>query len=300
MPAEAGDQSAGVAAGHAVVLVFGLRPERLLDTEGRIDAFLEPPGQEQVGVLVEAARSGLQAGGSVIAVTPEWIGRDALARIAMVRSMLDTHRLALYETLLPPLAATVLASLASACAPYAPSTGVLASLLPELEAELYVFTWLASVTGLSTPAPSFGQHVASLTPGSAFGVTSWPEPAVHRLHPDGPGVPIPELTRPSRLVVAPHVYRAEWILNAVNPALGGLDVRRVEPTPRGPDWWGTGKLVESVAFPLDVQALVGELVARLDPWTCRWCRELVARSPCPLCGHRGRPARRRAAAPAPR
>ena len=278
------------------MLVFGLRPERLLDTEGRIDAFLEPPGQEQVGVLVEAVKSGLDDGGSVVAIAPAWIGAEAIARVAMVRSMLDTHRLALHETALPPLAATVLASLASACAPHVPSTGVLASILPELEAELHVFTWLGSVTGLSTPTPSFGQHVASLTPGSAFAVASWPELAVHRLKGDRTAVPVPELTRPSRLVVAPRTDHFDWILSTVNPALGGLEVRQVEPTPGGTDWWGTAKLVEAVAYPLDVQALVGELVAALDPWTCRWCRELVARSPCPLCGHRGRPARRRAAA----
>jgi hypothetical protein len=277
---------------HAVVLVFGLRPERLLDTEGRIDAFLEPPGQEQVAVLVEAVKSGLDEGGSVIAIVPEWIGAEASARIAMVRSMLDTHRLALYETALPPLAATALASLASACAPFAPSAGVLASLLPELEAELHVFTWLGSVTGLSTPTPSFGQHLASLSPGSAFAVSSWPEPAVHRLKGDGTEIPVPQLTRPSRLVVAPHADHTDWIEHHVNPALGDLEIRRVEPTPRGAEWWGTGKLVEAVAYPLDVRALVGQLVAALDPWTCRWCRELVARSPCPLCGHRGRPARR--------
>ena len=284
----------------AVVLVFGFKPERLLDTEGRIDAFLEPPGQEQVGVLVEAVRSGLGDGGSVIAIVPEWIGPEAAERVAMVRSMLDTHRLALHVTPMPPLAATALASLASACAPHAPSAGVLASLLPELEAELHVFTWLGSVTGLSNPAPSFGQHLASLTPGSSFGVSSYPEPTVHRLHGDGPGVPVPQLERPSRLVLAPRADRSGWIVDAVNPALGGLELRRVEPTAGGPSFWGTQKLVEAVAFPLDTRALVGELVARLEPWTCRWCRELVARSPCPLCGHRGRPARRRAPAPAER
>jgi hypothetical protein len=287
--------------GAAVVLVFGLRPERLLDTEGRIDAFLEPPTQEQVGVLVEAVRSGLDEGGSVIAIVPEWTGREAVERVAMVRSMLDTHRLALHVTPLPPLAATALASLASACAPHAPSAGVLASLLPELEAELHVFTWLGSVTGLSNPAPSFGQHLASLSPGSAFGVSSYPEPAVHRLHGDGPGVPLPEIKRPSRLAVAPLAdNRAAWITDSVNAALGGLELRRVEPTAGGPSFWGTQKLVEAVVYPLDTRALVHELVARLDPWTCRWCRELVARSPCPLCGHRGRPARRRATAPAER
>jgi hypothetical protein len=299
VPAASRDQS-GKEPGLPVVLVFGLRPERLLDTEGRIDAFLEPPSQEQVGVLVEAVKSGLQDGGSVIAIVPEWIGAEAIARVAMVRSMLDTHRLALHATALPPLAATALASLTSACTPYAPSAGVLASLLPDLEAELHVFTWLGSVTGLSQPPPSFGQHISSLTPGSAFAVTSWPEPAVHRLRGDGTGVPVPELTRPARLAVAPRADNAGWMLDSVNPALGGLEVRRVEATPRGPSYWGTAKVVEAVAYPLDVQALVGELVARLDPWTCRWCRELVGRSPCPLCGHRGRPARRRAAAPEPR
>ncbi len=296
MPAAPTDHAA--AATPPVLLVLGLRPERLLDAEGRIDAFVDPPGPEQVGILVEAVTSGLQAAGSVVAIVPEWVGRDAAGRLAMVRSMLDTHRLAIHATALPPLAATALASLASAAAPHVPSTGMLASLLPELEDRVHAFTWLGSVTGLSTPAPSFAQHLGSLAPGSAFGVTSFPEPAVMRLHRDGPTVPLPELAGLHRLVVAPLGGDPDWVLNAVNPALGNLDVRRVEPTPGGQQWWGTAKLVESVAIPLDVERLAAELVAALDPWTCRWCGELVARSPCPLCGHRGRPARRRAAAPA--
>ena len=174
---------------------------------------------------------------------------------------------------------------------------MLASLLPELEARLHAFTWLGSVTGLSTPAPSFAQHLASLAPGSAFGVSSYPEPSVSRLRRDGPTVPLPELAGPHRLVVAPRGGDVDWVLRTLNPALG--NARRAPRSSRrrgGPEWWGTAKLVESVAIPLDVERLAGELVAGLDPWTCRWCRELVARSPCPLCGHRGRPARRRAAA----
>jgi hypothetical protein len=279
-------------AGRPVVLVFGLRPERLLDTEGRIDAFLEPPGQDRVGVLIEALSSGLQAGGHVIAIVPEWVGAEAIERLRMARSMLDTHRVAVHETALPPLAATVLASLVSACGPFAPSAGVLASLLPELEAELHVVTWLGSVTGLSTPPPSFGQHLASLAPGSAFAVSSFPEPAVHRIGGSGDTVPLPRIERPSRLVIAARDGDAGWITDTVNPALGGLESRQVEPTPGGQKWWGTGKLVEAVVFPIDVESLGAELSAALDPWVCRWCRELIARSPCPLCGHRGRPARR--------
>ena len=277
------------------ILVLGLKPERLVDTEGRIDAFLEPPTQEQGETLVEAVRSGAEAGGHVLAIVPQWLKGDGLLRLQMVESALDDERLTIHETPLPPLAASVLASLASAVAPHLPSRGVLVSLLPELEAELHVFTWLGSVSGLSVPAPSIGQHVASLSPGSAFGVSSYPEPSVHKLSRDGAGVPLPRIERPSRLAVSDHGGNVAWV-HTVNAALGGLEVRPVEPTPNGPSWWGTGKLVESVAYPVDVQRLAAELVEAADPWTCRWCRELIARSPCPVCGHRGRPPRRAGAA----
>ena len=230
MPAAGAEHAANPAPG-TTILVFGLRPERLLDSEGRIDAFVEPPGQEQVPVLVEAVRSGLQGGGSVVAIVPEWIGvrGDRARRDGPL--MLDTHRLALYETALPPLAATVLASLTSACAPHAPSTGVLASLMPELEGELHVFTWLGSVTGLSTPAPTFGQHIASLTPGSAFAVSSHPEPAVHRIGGSGAGVPVPQLTRPARLAVAAARQRRRRL----GPRHAQPGARRPRAAPAGAD-----------------------------------------------------------------
>ena len=278
-----------------MILAFGLKPERFVGGEGRIDAVIEPPSAEDAGVLVEALRSGIDAGGHVIAVLPRWFPPEGAMRLAIARSLLDTDRVAVHETALPPLAGAVLCSLASTMAPHVPSAGVLASLMPELEAELHVFTWLGSVSGLSAPAPSFGQHLASLGPGSAFGVSSWPEPSVHRLSSGEPGVPLPEIARPSRMVLAPRAGDAAWARETVNRALGGLPVAAVEPTPNGPSWWGTAKLVESVVFPVDVGALTAELVAGLEPWLCRWCRELIARSPCPLCGHRGRPARRGAA-----
>ena len=208
------------------VLVLGLKPERLVDSEGRIDAFLEPPTQEQTETLVEAVRSGADAGGHVLAIVPQWLKGDGLLRLQMVESALDDERLTIHETPLPPLAAAVLASLASAVAPHLPSRGVLVSLLPELEAELHVFTWLGSVSGLSVPAPTIGQHMASLSPGSSFGVSSYPEPSVHKLGRDGAGVPLPRIERPSRLAVSDHGGNVDWV-HTVNAALGGLEVRTV-------------------------------------------------------------------------
>jgi hypothetical protein len=275
-----------------VIVAFGLKPERLVGAEGRIDAVPEPPTAEQAGLLIEALGSGIKAGGAVIAIVPDWFAPEGLRRLEMARTLLDTARVAIHVTSLPPLAATALASLASSLGPRLPSAGLLASALPGLSEQLHQITWLGSVTGLKRPTPSLGQHVTSLTPGSAFGVSSYPEPAVHKIQAGQPSVPLPNLVRPSRLAVAPRNGDEQWLTGPVNAALGNLPVVRVEPTPGGQEYWGTGKLVEAVVVPADPDGLAHELMQSVDAWACRWCSELIARSPCPLCGHRARPRRR--------
>src|SRR4051794_13420378 len=275
-----------------VIVVFGLKPERIVGAEGRIDAVPEPPSQEQAGLLVEAISSGIEAGGTVVAIVPEWFPPEGLQRLEMARALLDTERVAIHVTPLPPLAATALASPASSLAPRLPSAGLLASVLDGLSEQLHSITWLGSVAGLKRPVPSLGQHIASLTPGSAFGVSSFPEPAVHRLRPGEATVPLPPIARPSRLVVAGRPGgEADWLPGPVNQALGSLPVVRVDATPHGPMYWSTAKLAEGVVCPLDADALAGELISAVEAWACRWCGELIARSPCPLCGHRARPRR---------
>ena len=275
-----------------MIVAFGLKPERIVGAEGRIDAVPEPPSAEQAGMLVDALRSGIQAGGAVIAIVPEWFPKEGLQRLEMARTIVDTSRVAIHETALPPLAAATLASLASSLAPRLPSAGLAASALPGLEGQLHFITWLGSVTGLKHPTPTLGQHVASLTPGSAFGVSSAPQPAVHKIQNGQPSVPLPHLVRPSRLVIAPRNGDESWITGPVNAGLGELPVVRVDPTPGGPGYWGTSKLVEAVVCPADPGGLTQELMQTVDAWACRWCGELIARSPCPMCGHRARPRKR--------
>jgi len=276
-----------------IIVVFGLKPERLVGAEGRIDAVPEPPSAEQSGLLMDALASGINAGGAVLAIVPEWFDATALKRLQMARTLLDTSRVAIHVTKLPPLAAAALASVASSLGPRLPSAGLLASALPGLSEQLHAITWLGSVTGLKHPTPSLGQHVASLTPGSAFGVTSHPEPAVHKLQAGQVTVPLPQVVRPSRLLLAPRAGGDErWITGPVNAQLGELPVLRVEPTPGGPAYWGTSKLTEAVICPADPDGLARELLQTADAWACRWCGELIARSPCPLCGNRARPRRK--------
>jgi hypothetical protein len=275
-----------------VIVAFGLKPERLVGAEARIDAVPEPPTAEQAGLLIEALSSGIKAGGAVIAIVPDWFAPEALRRLEMARTLLDTARVAIHTTSLPPLAATALASLASSLGPRLPSAGLLASALPGLSEQLHHVTWLGSVTGLKHPAPSIGQHAWSLTPGSAFAVSSYPEPAVHKVQSGQPSVPLPRVVRPSRLAISARNGDEQWLTGPVNQALGNLPILRVEATPQGQEYWGTGKVVEAVVVPADPAGLAQELLQTVDAWSCRWCSELIARSPCPLCGHRARPRRR--------
>jgi hypothetical protein len=275
-----------------VTVVFGLKPERLVGAEGRIDAVPEPPSPEQAGLLLDALWSGIEAGGSVIAIVPEWFAPEGLQRLEMARTLVDTARVAIHVTPLPPLAATALASLASSLAPRLPSAGLLASALRGLEAQVHHVTWLASVTGLKHPAPTLGQHMASLTPGSAFAVSSHPQPTVHRVQHGQVSVPLPRLVRSSRLAVAGRNVDDRWLTETVNQQLGNLPVLRVDATPAGAGYWGTSKVVEGVIVPADPDGLARELMQTVDSWGCRWCGELIARSPCPMCGHRARPRRR--------
>src|SRR5262249_61834321 len=101
----------------------------------------------------------------------------------------------------PPSAAPQLRSPSSHVPPRLIPAGLLASMREPLESQLHAVTWLGSVTGLKKPAPTLGQHVASLTPGSAFAVSSYPEPAVHKISATQ-AIPLPQITRPSHLAIA--------------------------------------------------------------------------------------------------
>lgn len=124
-----------------------------------------------------------------------------------------------------------------------------------------------------------------MIPGSEFAVSSWPEPRVHRLVKEDRSIPTPELSHSIRLAVSSQGVESSWATEVVAKDLGGPPVVEVEPTPHGPEWWGTRKLVECVVYPDKVnKTLATTLSQDLEAVECRWCGELIASSPCPFCG----------------
>lgn len=266
------------------VISIGFPTEPFVPDQGTIPAFPNRLGRGDYDLLVDTVRKGIDDKGHVIALYPAWSNEPALQRLETVRSALDTVRLTSYGTSLPPLAGAVLASLASAASTYISSAGALLTALPALEKELVVIAWLGSVAGLSAPSPSLWQHLASSWPRASFGVSFWPEPAVRLLTRKDPGVPVPRSYRPTLLAVSSRDGDSHWVTEVVAPALGSPPLKRVEPTPLGPTWWGTTKLTEAVAYPVDVPVIARRITQGQRTFLCRWCAEAIASDHCPFCG----------------
>jgi hypothetical protein len=270
-------------AASARVIGVGCEIDRLFSGQPAALPIPGPPGHDDLRDLYDAVAGPLRGGEAVIVIVGDWLPDETLHGVYTVRSLLQTDRTAVHLTSLPPLATSVLAAVAAALAPHAPSAGALAGALEIVADELYVLAWTGSVAGLQHPSVSLLHHARSLLPGSAFGVGLQPEPFVHPVSRE-PTVPLDPVEHPLELLVAPTENAdLSWVLDVVAPALGGVPVRETAPTMHGPDWWGSSRLVEVVGVPTSLEWLVQ--VAFADPPApCTWCGEPILGPPCPFCG----------------
>jgi len=277
---------------HEDVRVVGLDLDLAALAPGQPEVAIAPAATEPEGLpeLVHALQEVLGQAARAIVVVPGWLDAGAVRRVHTALALLDTDRVALHHSRLPPLGASVTAALAAAVASSVAGAGPLAGALPAIEGELIAGAWLASVTGLKQPAPSLGQHARSALPGAAFAARVQPDPAVITLGRDGPA-PFERPPRSVELVIAAgEGTDAGWVDDVVVPALGDPPVSEVAPSPGAAAWWGTTKVVEFVAHPAGLEQLAHRTVPA-DLVACRWCAEPVAAGPpCPFCGERNRAA----------
>lgn len=265
-------------AGGVAVLAVGVRPERIGDHDAEVVGLPVPGAADQAGPIFDAIR-GAVAGGHGIAVFPEWLGEEALARVESARAASGGARVAIFPTSLPPLAGGVLAGLAAALADRMPPGALLAA-LRRLETVLRVFAWVGSVARLPDPRPGPLQRLGSLLPSGGFIVSSWPEPSVRHIRRRWDA---PRLAGEAAVLVAAK-EGAERLLGPLSGVLSGAPRREVAPTPLGPAWWGTSRLVEAVAYPTALAELGARLETEIALDSCRWCGEWIASDPCPFCG----------------
>jgi hypothetical protein len=266
------------------VIGLGCELDRLFSGQPAAVPIPGAPEREDLRDLFDAIGGPIRGGASEIVVVGDWLPPETLERVHTIRSLLQTDRVAIHVTDLPPLAASVLAALTAALAPYAVSAGALAGAIDQIADELLVLAWAGSVAGLRHPGVSLLDHARSALPWSSFAVGLQPESFVHPTSVAADELPLAPPDHPIELLVAPEDDAdLDWIVDVVAPALGGVGIRQIPPTLHGAQWWGTTRLAEMVGVPTSIEALAAATLPRaVSP--CLWCGEPIAAPPCPFCG----------------
>lgn len=236
--------------------------------------------------LVDVVRDDLAQGHEVLAILPAWHSEPSLRRLQTLRAALDTSKVAIYESSLPPLAGSVLCALASSLAPRMPSLGVLAAGLPMIEQQMLPIAQVWGVGRMRAPRPRLGQRLASLWPRNSFAVSWWPRPHIQLLRPEDPTVALPPrgtwagvpFTR-----VAMAGLPTDWVETVIAPALGARTLVHADSPPLTGAYWGTERVVEAVAYPTYLRALRALLLDGRQPATCHWCGAAILSARCPFC-----------------
>jgi hypothetical protein len=265
------------------VIGLGCELDRLFSGQPPAVPIPGPPGREDLRDLFDAIGGPIRGGASEIVVVGDWLPPETLERVRTIRSLLQTDRVAIYITDLPPLAASVLAALTAALAPLAVSAGALAGAIDQIADELLVLAWTGSVAGLRHPGVSLLDHARSALPWRSFAVGLQPESFVQPAS-AADELPLAPPEQPIELLVAPEEDAdLDWIVDVVAPALGGVGIRQIPPTLHGAQWWGTKRLAEMVGVPTSIEALAAVTLPR-SVSACLWCGEPIAGPPCPFCG----------------
>jgi hypothetical protein len=266
------------------VIGLGCELDRLFSGQPPAVPIPGPPGREDMRDLFDAIGAPVRYGSAVIVIVGDWLPPETLERVRTIRSLLQTGRVAIHVTDLPPLAASVLAALTAALAPLAVSAGALAGAIDLIADELLVLAWTGSVAGLRHPGVSLLDHARSALPWSSFGVGLQPESFVQPVSAPAEDLPLAPLEHPIELLVAPEEDAdLSWIVDVVAPALGDVGIRQIPATLHGSRWWGTTRLAEVVGVPTSIDWLAEATLPRsVSP--CAWCGEPIAAAPCPFCG----------------
>lgn len=216
--------------------------------------------------------------GYVIALYPTSGDQAAARRLHTVRSVLESDRVALVGTDLPPLGLALLAQQLRQLSACDFSPGVLASSARLLAHYIYSGALLGSVAKLDRVPVSLKSHAKSWMPGAQFAVLAHPRPQLVRV---GEG----DLTGPefgTRLLVAAGQPPSDWVTSTLAPAWQVQGVANVPLPEQSARWWGTGKLVEFAAGLYDVSVLY-QLVSSVRRERCHWCGLELIGDRCGFC-----------------
>ncbi|SEC60651.1 hypothetical protein [Streptomyces sp. TLI_105] len=260
-------------------------------------AVLPPPETRSLDASLADMQQLLARYGHVVVVCPTAAPAAVEHRLHAVRSLLESDRIALVRTDLPPLGAAVLVRQLRQLAGYDLNAGVLASAARLLAHYIYAGAVLGSVSRLDRVPVSLGSHLKGWLPGAHFAVLAGPTPQIVRLGSrsgsasgsgsrsasasGGESLAGPEFA--TELLLARGQLQTDWPTTALVPRwrIPG-PVHEVPLPASSPGWWGTGKLVEFAAY-LPDPSVLHQLVSSVRRETCHWCGMELIGDRCGFC-----------------
>lgn len=248
------------------------------DRQAPAAVVLQPPEAQSLEAALAEMRVLAEEQGHVLVVYPASLPVAFQRRLHTVRALLESERIALLRSSLPPLAVGVLVRQLRQLSVAGFSAGVVASAARLLAHYLHAGAQLSSVAKLDRVPVSLRAHAKSWVPGAQFGVVAAPEPQMVKI---GNG----SLTGPpfaTHLAVARGQLQSDWVTATLAPSWQARAVHEVELPGDSAPWWGTGKLVEFVAY-LPDHAMLHQLVSSVLRTRCHWCGMELIGDRCAFC-----------------
>ncbi|GAB2902137.1 hypothetical protein [Streptomyces mayteni] len=238
-----------------------------------------PDGQEFAAALAEAGQL-VQRHGHFIVVYPTTTPRAHVQRLHAVRAMLETDRIALLPSALPPLGTAVLVRQLRQLSASDLAPGVLGASARLLAHYIYAGALLASGSRLdrvpiTLPTAAGGGRQS----GGQCAVLAGPIPQLVRAEGD---VTLAGPQFSTALTYAAGNLDSTWVTGRLARQ---WQVQAVRPVPLPADstgWWATPKVVEFAAAIPDA-SLLYQMVSSMRQENCHWCGLTLIGDRCAFC-----------------
>ncbi|WP_103501033.1 MULTISPECIES: hypothetical protein [Streptomyces] len=237
---------------------------------------LTPPQQQDFPAALAETGELLERHGHVLVVYPASLPRAHLQRLHAVRALLETDRMALLPSRLPPLGIAALVRQLRQLSVCDFSPGVLGSAARLLGHYIYCGALLAS--GRALDRIPLALPTAESSRSGSCAVLAGPTPQCVRT---GEG----ELTGPQFATVLTYAGSGladDWVTTELASRWRVSGVDPVDLPEESRHWWGTGKLVEFAAAIPDVAPLY-QMVSSVRQELCHWCGLALIGDRCAFC-----------------
>lgn len=248
-----------------------------------------PPAEQPLDIALAETQRLIDQHGHIVVVHPATLDKAHLHRLHTIRSVLETDRIALLPTRLPPLGTGVLVRQLRQLSLCDFSPGVLGAAARLLAHYVYAGALLNSVSKLDHVPVTLTAHAKSWLPKAQFAVLAAPTPQLVRIDNGGgatgsaggeAGLAGPQF--PTQLTVAHGNLTSEWVSGTLARQWNVRGLQEAHLPGESARWWGTGKLIEFAAAIPDVSVLY-QLVSSVRRDECHWCGLELIGDRCAFC-----------------